>query len=625
MVPIPSIQAGLFSAVVTAFIIESYKGLSPDPGDATVALLGQISQQLAALSNGSQAIIPTPALDQTPFVPPPSVVRVNILWFLSLAFSLECTLLATLVQQWARSYIQGVERRPAPHKRARIRAYLWDGVTMFHTTALINVIPFMIHISLALFLVGLIEFLTPINQSVGDMVLAILVVCCGLYGTLTILPTLYPMCPYRTPLSGPCWNLVRLFGSLCYIPKGQWLPTTSEILDGPEQRVSKPSPSRYKRDFKALRWTLESLTEDTEIEQFVEAIPDFIKEDIIRPKKPEPKDEAESSVDETEPSEKERTKTTPTSVGTTPSNQSTIEWVLAAGLGDRISDLLSTNYCSPFAGVIPSPKCGIVCLDAIWHVTRGPTPAPPLQSQCWASCFGPDAAIVLHQLRFYKNRAISTLAHCTAALVASRLYCDIVSAADGDWENIYHSETSLVKLAEDRPLGHAAKSNNDITRAHPVPQVLERLKGDDAIDAYLAVIATFIHTLMGGAQIDYQRLDVIIQTIDCIELTLNQFKNHFTSAQHQDLFELLNARGGDTPETKPNLKLHSRILEFFSCIVANLHDSSSVKKAVGSVDRYLGRFPESVAAKETWLTLTTTMAPSFYDSLTDADSIRARP
>ncbi|KAJ7128562.1 hypothetical protein C8R44DRAFT_557882, partial [Mycena epipterygia] len=42
------IFAGLFSASLTAFLIESYKTLNPDSGDTTVHLLSQISQQLAA-------------------------------------------------------------------------------------------------------------------------------------------------------------------------------------------------------------------------------------------------------------------------------------------------------------------------------------------------------------------------------------------------------------------------------------------------------------------------------------------------------------------------------------------------------------------------------------------------
>ncbi|KAJ7082989.1 hypothetical protein C8R44DRAFT_554318, partial [Mycena epipterygia] len=37
---------GLFSAILTAFLIESYKTLNPDQGAITIAVLAQISLQL---------------------------------------------------------------------------------------------------------------------------------------------------------------------------------------------------------------------------------------------------------------------------------------------------------------------------------------------------------------------------------------------------------------------------------------------------------------------------------------------------------------------------------------------------------------------------------------------------
>ncbi|KAJ7222981.1 hypothetical protein B0H12DRAFT_291870 [Mycena haematopus] len=48
------IFAGLFSAILTAFLIESYKTLSPDSGDTTVLLLAQISLQLSGTQMGAR-------------------------------------------------------------------------------------------------------------------------------------------------------------------------------------------------------------------------------------------------------------------------------------------------------------------------------------------------------------------------------------------------------------------------------------------------------------------------------------------------------------------------------------------------------------------------------------------
>ncbi|KAI3611610.1 hypothetical protein WG66_007697 [Moniliophthora roreri] len=83
--------AGLFSAVVTAFLIESYQWLSEDPADTTVALLIQLSAQL----NAPQSI---PA-ERPPFEADSFSIHINCLWFLSLILSLTSALFGLLCKQ----------------------------------------------------------------------------------------------------------------------------------------------------------------------------------------------------------------------------------------------------------------------------------------------------------------------------------------------------------------------------------------------------------------------------------------------------------------------------------------------------------------------------------------------
>ncbi|TDL15482.1 hypothetical protein BD410DRAFT_702703, partial [Rickenella mellea] len=153
------IFAGLFSVSLTAFIIESYKKLSPDSGELTAALLAQISSQLVAISNGTNLVISSPSPINDAFQPTSSAVTVNILWFLSLALALLCALSATMVEQWARNYLQLIDRRPAPNQRARIRAYLYEGIKTFKMMAVIEAIPTLLHVSLFFFFIGLVIFL----------------------------------------------------------------------------------------------------------------------------------------------------------------------------------------------------------------------------------------------------------------------------------------------------------------------------------------------------------------------------------------------------------------------------------------------------------------------------------
>lgn len=112
-------------------------------GDSThtVLLLQQISQQLAGISKSStNTALPSYPLCQ----PTPSTV-------LSLCFGLACAITATFVQQWARNCLQAIERRPAPHKKARTRALLCEGMKSFGMTTVVDGIPTLLHIAVFLF------------------------------------------------------------------------------------------------------------------------------------------------------------------------------------------------------------------------------------------------------------------------------------------------------------------------------------------------------------------------------------------------------------------------------------------------------------------------------------------
>ncbi|KAJ7919840.1 hypothetical protein B0H13DRAFT_1605852 [Mycena leptocephala] len=117
------IFAGLFSASLTAFLIESYRSLTPDQGAIAIAVLAQISLQLDPNSD-----IKSGAIIASSFTPSTSSLACNTLWFLSLGLSLCCALIATLVDQWARDFIQRTEMRPSPVIRARIFSYLYFGI-----------------------------------------------------------------------------------------------------------------------------------------------------------------------------------------------------------------------------------------------------------------------------------------------------------------------------------------------------------------------------------------------------------------------------------------------------------------------------------------------------------------
>ena len=205
-----SFKTGLFSAVVGAFIIEFYKKLSSDSGDQTVALLQQISHQLANSPNTAtgnpNTAIPSP--------PGTAMVWVNALWLISLVLSLTCALIATLLQQWARRYTETPKSTSSLRHRARVRSLLLAGTMLYKIPLIVEILPTLLHLSVFLFLGGLVIAFHTINKTVAIAVDAAVGVSGLAYIALSILPCLDVKCPYRTPISKILWYPCHAFLSL---------------------------------------------------------------------------------------------------------------------------------------------------------------------------------------------------------------------------------------------------------------------------------------------------------------------------------------------------------------------------------------------------------------------------
>ncbi|KAI0255483.1 hypothetical protein BJV78DRAFT_1358674 [Lactifluus subvellereus] len=194
--------SGLFAATVSAFILESYKRLSPDSGERVIVLLEQISQQLA-LENNTR--IPFQSRDDVSFSPSVAIICVNVLWFLSLYMCITSAFSATVFQQVAHRYTQMPLASRSPRERARIRSFLFIGALEYYLFVGVQGAVAWLHLSLFPFAVGLTIFLFTISNTVA-LVIAICGGFAGLaYFILTILPFIDHAFPYYTPTSGILW------------------------------------------------------------------------------------------------------------------------------------------------------------------------------------------------------------------------------------------------------------------------------------------------------------------------------------------------------------------------------------------------------------------------------------
>ena len=148
------------------------------------------------------------------------MIWVNALWMISLVLSVTCALIATLLQQWARGYIETTKSSMELRHRARVRSLLFQGTESYRISLLVEILPTLLHLSVYLFFCGLIIAFHKINTKVAIAVDASAGLSGLAYIALTILPCIDVKCPFRTPISKMLWLIWHAFlfrGARCFL------------------------------------------------------------------------------------------------------------------------------------------------------------------------------------------------------------------------------------------------------------------------------------------------------------------------------------------------------------------------------------------------------------------------
>jgi hypothetical protein len=186
-------QAGLLSAVLTAFVVESYQSLQEDYTQTSADLLRQISQQLA---NSSLPASP----DSSQFQVQQSDVRVNVCWFVSLLLSLVVALFGIFLKQWMRSYIKWTDVTP-DQEAVALCQFRYRSLEAWRIAAILALLPTLLQLSVIIFLSGLLVFLSSLDRTVALVMIALTSIAFFLVAAVTFLPVVSWTCPYRSPLS----------------------------------------------------------------------------------------------------------------------------------------------------------------------------------------------------------------------------------------------------------------------------------------------------------------------------------------------------------------------------------------------------------------------------------------
>ena len=279
-----SFKAGLYSAVLTAFVVLKIPDLKPNPADQssfyqnqTVQMLDRISQQFASVDPRNSSNY-TPPLPYPTFHISASDRRVNIFWLISLVCSLSAALLATLVQQWVRAYMRVFHQSSNPLKTARIRQYSFEGVTRLPAVA--EFVPGLIHISVILFFCGLGDLVFQLDSAVFVTTVVPIGVCVCLYILCVVKSIRNPQSPYRTPFSGVIWFLIQKLrhrSQYSRSPDDGAKPTSMESRQ--EHHAMENNESRKGRDVRAFQWLVDNLNGSNETHNFVLAMPGSFKQE----------------------------------------------------------------------------------------------------------------------------------------------------------------------------------------------------------------------------------------------------------------------------------------------------------------------------------------------------------
>ena len=246
-------QAGLFSAVVTAFAIQYYITIQPASPDfntvilqehtqllaRTTTILERISSQLDALPSSSHdsasALTQSrvgPAYVPLSAAPPSPPAWIAALWFVALVFSLAAASIALAVNQWLNFHAEQAGLRSAPEKlwTWRLRR---EALNKWKVELIVSVLPLLLQVALVLFLLGIVGYL-------GQLGIAVMAPNAVFVGMLllflvatSVIPAVVEYSPYKSPQA---WLVCRF----C-----RWIRATLQGLLAYPCELFQPMDPRY--------------------------------------------------------------------------------------------------------------------------------------------------------------------------------------------------------------------------------------------------------------------------------------------------------------------------------------------------------------------------------------------
>jgi hypothetical protein len=175
-----------------------------------------------------------------------------------------------------------------------MRALFAEGVEKMYIPWAVEGLPTLVHLSVFLFLGGLVIFLFNVDHWVFSSVIWWIVLFSIVYGLITVMPIVRYNSPYCAPLSRPAWFL---YAGMVYVFLEVLVSRSSTfeswrdlkdryhrwMLGGVEKAAEEMMSERSSEiDIRIFHWTIGVLGDDESLEKFFEAIPGFFSSRLVK-------------------------------------------------------------------------------------------------------------------------------------------------------------------------------------------------------------------------------------------------------------------------------------------------------------------------------------------------------
>jgi Family of unknown function (DUF6535) len=190
------VQAGLFSAVSSAFIVNMESSLSPIASDTTNALLMILINTINSTTfPAQQAVLPVWN------GPNPTTIWIQTLAYTSLSSSLLAAFGAVLGKQWLGHFKTSRFGRGALHERCQRRQKKLDALETWYFSTIISTLPVFLQMSLLFFGIALAGNIWTLQHTVASVIMATTAFGFIFYFFTVVSSLKSPDCPFQTPVS----------------------------------------------------------------------------------------------------------------------------------------------------------------------------------------------------------------------------------------------------------------------------------------------------------------------------------------------------------------------------------------------------------------------------------------